>query len=523
MVLCAMDSTNYSQHLGFNSLHCLPELYSVSGGNRYQHHASIGAFITLVAFASGPFFQQTVTSELRSVIDPAFSPSANAAAAYSWGEGVSFGSYTQFAFQELPYNMTAAIFAGLFAPDQSSPPKPPSNCPTGNCTWDSFGTLSVNTKCIDLSSLVKRRQAGTEYYLEAPDDPSLQSMFGQTNRSDQYHLFHIESYMPAGMNMSHAQPFLNLTATMVIVDWVKVWPNNSAVMYELLGKDSLLEAFRCAIYFSAKEALPRVENGVYSEEVLQEVTQPENVEFLNERNDSLRHFVRYEDPWRNLAFRLPVLSQNRRNNFIVPRTAFYDIYSQMKSDLTGTVSIASRQYSGTTTPLLVYKADSVVQSIQNMADAITTEMRRNGSSVNPEQTIQGHVWIQQQFVVVRWAWLALPATMLVLTSLFLAATIVETRRKDAGVWLSSPLALFFNAHMDSSGKDVLSHASSKSLNTADGMIQVAAGLKASIDKGSRTINVIAKEPAKAQNHLELRSLRSFNPGDSTMCDVHTRR
>ncbi|KAJ4999853.1 hypothetical protein K4K48_003412 [Colletotrichum sp. SAR 10_66] len=304
---------------------------------------------------------------------------------------------------------------------------------------------------------------------------------------------------------------------MVVVDWVKVWPNNSSVMYELLGKDSLLEAFRCAIYFSAKEVLPRVENGVYSEEVLQEVTQPENVQFLNERNDSLRHFVRYEDPWRNLAFRLPVLSPNRRNNFTIPKTAFYDIYSQMKRDLTGTVSVASRQYSGTTTPLLVYKADSVVQSIQNMADAITTEMRRNGSSVNPEQTIQGHVWIQQQFVVVRWAWLALPATMLVLTSLFLAATIVETRRKDVGVWLSSPLALFFNAHLDSSGKDVLSRASSESLNTADGMVQVAAGLKTSIDKGSRTISVVAKESVKAQDEdVEIRSLRRFGLNDNSM-------
>ncbi|KAF5528658.1 hypothetical protein CGCA056_v000332 [Colletotrichum aenigma] len=366
--------------------------------------------------------------------------------------------------------MTAAMFAGLYAPDQSSPPKPPSNCPTGNCTWESFGTLSVNTKCIDLSSLVKRRQAGTEYYLEAPHDPLLQGMFGQTNRSDRYHLFHIQSYMPAGMNMSYVQPFVNLTATVVVVDLVKVWPNNSSVMYELPGKDSLFEAFRCAIYFSAKE----------------EVTEPENVQFLNERNDSLKHFVRYEDPWRSLAFRLPVLSPNRRNNFIIPKTAFYDIHSQMKRDITGTVSVASRQYSGTTTPLLVYKADSVVQPIQNMADAITTEMRRNGSSVNPEQTVQGHVWIQLQFVVVRWAWLALPATMLVLTSLLLAATIVKTRRKDVGVWLSSPLALFFNAHLDSSGKDVLSLASSRSLNTADGMVQ--AGLKASIDKGSRTIN-----------------------------------
>ncbi|KAF3799939.1 hypothetical protein GCG54_00001047 [Colletotrichum gloeosporioides] len=83
--------------------------------------------------------------------------------------------------------------------------------------------------------------------------------------------------------------------------------------------------------------------------------------------------------------------------------------------------------------------------------------------------------------------------MLVLTSLFLAATIMETRRND----VSSPLTLFFYARLHSSGKDGLSDAYSKSLNTAGGIIQAGAGLKASIIKGSRTINVVVEQPAKA--------------------------
>ncbi|KAK2764181.1 hypothetical protein CKAH01_15787 [Colletotrichum kahawae] len=512
-----LSSYNYASGGPLGSLNLLWRL-------RFWHYASLGAVITLVAFASGPFFRQSVTSELRSVIDPAFSPSANAVAAYSWGEGILGWSYVQYAFQSLPYNMTAAILAGLFAPDQTSPPKPPSNCPTGNCTWESFGTLSVNSKCIDISSRVEKRLNGTEYQLEAPSDPLLQ---GILTVSDKYHIFFLASYVPAILNISYVpQTFLNLTAALAIVDWVKVWPEDpsvdSSITYEMLSQNSRIEAFRCAFYFSAKEVLPRVENGVYSEEVLQEVTRPENAQFLNEQAGARKYFGHIQDSWPPLEYRLPGLPPNRKNNFTVGRLAFIPIYSQMMRDLTGQVSFGSRDISKTTTPLLLYKADSVRQSMQNMADSITNEIRRNGSSVNPDQTIQGHVWIQQQFVVVRWAWLALPATKLLLTSLFLAATIVETRRKDVGVWLSSPLALFFNGHLDSSGKDILSNASSKSLNTADGMVQVAAGLKASIVKGSRTISVVAYQPLKAQDEdIEMRSLREFDAIDTSVRDNKT--
>ncbi|TEA19530.1 hypothetical protein C8034_v008392 [Colletotrichum sidae] len=466
-----------------------------------RHHASIGAAITLIAFASGPFFQQSVTYELRSVIDPAFSPSANAVAAYSWGDGTQGWSYAQYAFQQLPYNMTAAILAGLFAPDQTSPPKPTSNCPTGNCTWESSGTLGVNSKCVDISSRVEMRiDNTTEYYLEAPGDSLLQETFDRTG-SDKYHIFYLASHIPADMNVSLAEPFLNLTAAMVVVDWVKVWPGDASVdtstSYQLLTRNSTIEAFRCAVYFSAKEVLPRVENGVYSEQVLQEVTRPDNVQFLDqgERIGARKYFVYTHDPWDPLEFHLAGLPPNRRNNFTVPVTAFVPIYSQMTHDLHGQVSFGSRDISSNTAPLLLYKADGVVQSIQNMADSITNEMRRNESSVNPEHTVQGHVWVQQQFVVVRWAWLALPATVLASTSLFVAATIVETRRKHVGVWLSSPLALFFNAHLDSSGKDVLSNASPESLNTSEGM--------ATIVKGSRKISVVANEQAQDED-VEMR-------------------
>ncbi|KAF6794972.1 hypothetical protein CMUS01_15973 [Colletotrichum musicola] len=456
------DLTSYNSASGglFGSLNLLWRL-------RFWHYASIGAAITLLGFVSGPFFQQSVDYDLRSVIDPAFTPSANAVAAYSWGEGIPGWNYAQDAFQVLPCNMTAAILAGLFAPDQTSPPKPVSNCPTGNCTWESFGTLSVNSKCVDISSHLEARVNKTEYYLETPGDALPQRTLNET-----------------GSNI------INKT----------------------------IEAFRCAVYFSAKEVLPRVENGVYSEEVLQEVTRPENVQFLDEgeKVGARRYFVYIHDSWDPLVFRLPGLPPNRRNNFTVPMTAFVPIYSQMMHDLQGTVLWGVGQKTETT-PVLLNKADSVVQSIQNMADSVTNEMRRNESSTGPERAIQGHVWIQQQFVVVRWAWLALPASMLVLTSLFLAATIVETRRKDVGVWLSSPLVLFFNAHLDSSGKDVLSNANPKCLNTAEGNAQVAAGLKATIFRGSRTIDVVATEPAKAQeSDVEMRPLRRSNEIDTSV-------
>ncbi|KAF4876379.1 hypothetical protein CGCSCA1_v004541 [Colletotrichum siamense] len=65
---------------------------------------------------------------------------------------------------------------------------------------------------------------------------------------------------------------------------------------------------------------------------------------------------------------------------------------------------------------------------------------------------QGVVWEQQTCVHVNWAWLSLPAAMVLLTAVFLALTVIQTSFSDRPPWKSSMLATLFNG-LDEKTKD----------------------------------------------------------------------
>ena len=88
--------------------------------------------------------------------------------------------------------------------------------------------------------------------------------------------------------------------------------------------------------------------------------------------------------------------------------------------------------------------ERVNSTFQNVSDSITKYVRENGNANHSAPAI-GVVLHDQTCVRVRWWWLAFPVALVALTIFFLAAMIVETRRKDhpKNEWKSSPLPLVF--------------------------------------------------------------------------------
>jgi hypothetical protein len=124
--------------------------------------------------------------------------------------------------------------------------------------------------------------------------------------------------------------------------------------------------------------------------------------------------------------------------------------------------------------------------MHNLAAAITTQMRANGSnvltsSIAPNQTIDGNVLIQEQLVLVKREWLILPITLLVFSVIFLLATFLESRRSNVGLWLSSPFALYFHAPRESQ----YAGWEADSVGTASAMQKAASKLTARIPRRTR--------------------------------------
>ncbi|GME48527.1 uncharacterized protein LTHEOB_5448 [Neofusicoccum parvum] len=80
----------------------------------------------------------------------------------------------------------------------------------------------------------------------------------------------------------------------------------------------------------------------------------------------------------------------------------------------------------------------------SLADSMTANMRRNGDASNSAPAA-GVALRTETCISVRWAWLAFPAALLLLTVVFLVVTIVESAGRAPGrMWKGSPLALLFH-------------------------------------------------------------------------------
>ncbi|ROW05791.1 hypothetical protein VMCG_05221 [Cytospora schulzeri] len=470
---------------------------------RFMHFASVGATVMVASLALGPFFQQSVQYVSQGVIDT--SKKAQAVTAYSWGANIPHGSEYAEDYVTIPYNMKAAIQNGLLSPNVPSTPSPPFSCPTGNCTWDPFATLAFGTQCEDIKSHVQiecynEAHNGEECHFKPRGDDALVKMLNDTSG---YTVLLMQSGLPTRMKNSSSavRPYLNNTASLALVQWVMT--TSDAV----ITPTSSFEAVRCNFYLSAREVLPKVVNGEYSEQLLQEVSRPEPVKGLNYTDDDFPYNY-FLDPFRweygdygPIVYRLNGSTPSnlgKTYTFELNGREFSTLSSQFEGDLldgmlvTGSGGVPQ----GTNTLTMLWQADNTTRSMYNMAEAITIEMRANSSNIlqqakqdasliAPEQAIDGQVWVQQQTVVVRWTWLILPIVLLVLAALSLLAAVLETRRKRVGLWGSSPLTLFFHARPTHHGAHENLVSDAASLNTADAMQKAASFLTARIPRHDR--------------------------------------
>ncbi|KAM0815922.1 hypothetical protein AB5N19_01723 [Seiridium cardinale] len=494
---------------------------------RFIHFASLGAAITLTATITGPAFQQTVIYQFRPAIDP--SEQAYAVAANRWGDSIVAGSEFVNAYVITPYDMEAAIRIGIMSSNLLSLPDPPFNCPTGNCTWDPFSTLAIGTKCLDITDSVSLNCSASDIegcIFAAPNDPLLSAMLEKENSSS------IAMVMKTGLAydlVTMPEPsFQNLTVLLAVVQWIKA--SNTAVYVE---PASTLEAFRCVFYAAVQELQVKVINGVYSEEVLQEHTLPD---------DTLEDYEMTGDFWNaaksfsDVVFTPPFakVPPNRDTTFVLPGRAFWSLSSELwhPALLNGDVGISGSNgpISDNDLVLSLYKADNITRAMYTMTKSMTKSIRANRTNIlqarennsqliAPEEAVNGTVWVQQQFVRVRWGWVAFPAVLIILATIFLVATVVSTRAKHMGFWKTSPLTLLFHMRLPDDEGNFTKPAGWTELENPEVMRKAAAGLWGHIPKDDRReIHVYRRAGQPGGHSQRARGQKSRYSGDSLEMD-----
>jgi hypothetical protein len=103
---------------------------------------------------------------------------------------------------------------------------------------------------------------------------------------------------------------------------------------------------------------------------------------------------------------------------------------------------------------------------QHLSQAVTVMnqvIRRNTLSKSGTHNVSvGRAFAYVIIVHVRWAWISLPAALLLFSLLFLITTVVRSTRDadNVGIWKTSALAILFNGL----GDDVQNHVGSGNLS-----------------------------------------------------------
>lgn len=352
------------------------------------------------------------------------------------------------------------------------------SCPTSNCSWPLYETLGVCSKCSDITEYLTfacltskidwlgqtMGGFGVEwsyptathcgYFLNATtDDPILMSGYiVQANATDGKGEVLLHRNLPL-TSMTKFTPlygngsllFKNLRNTIVDAMIVSSPDGTADAVY----RNETPKAQECVLTWCVKSVRSTFAWGGYHEEIIDKYFNTTSGPFAWDANYTVGQFENYTDlAYReavNIELSSTVYGVSNATAFKV-NLGFMDVFPSMTTALNATARPQMRhKIWNDGDPWLMFMdfnpwmaPNSVTQHMERMATAFTNTIR---SVKDSQVSLHGDAYAREVFVHINWAWLAFPFTLLSLTLLFLALTIVKTSKESegAGIWKTSAM------------------------------------------------------------------------------------
>lgn len=412
-------------------------LYRIS----FKGFVALGALVTILALAMGPFLQQIISFPLRPDSSTGLA-SIRRAQIYDEGEyytpfntGVSWGPGLQ---------TKAAIYRGIFTADV--PPVDPF-CSTGNCTFPVFDSLAVCSKCQNVTDQTTRSDRQGQG-ARGPDwwHNSTYSLPGDAEV--EVHARYYDGRLQQGpslvsaTNVSATMPkdILGISNPMLSVAILQ-FPGIDRDGYSANYSKETPIAHECALYFCVQTYNLTVVDGKTTTEVLS-TWYNETDPVWSAGSNGHRFLLRPSDQ------PAPQAPKLKDPIFIVYDATFNTILWFLDKTLHGTalsrtavVAGQDRIVDDVLEALKVSKDISVL--FGNLATSLSNRIREMYVD-EADSDVRGETLVMVPHVRIQWAWLSLPALLVAVSSGFLVATMVATTRSRVPVWKNSSLAVLFH-------------------------------------------------------------------------------
>jgi hypothetical protein len=446
----------------------------------------LGAILTVLLIANDTFFQQVVDLPERWILED--SPSS--IAILTWYESENSvetrGGVELIQNEESVRPASVSFFYGNGTQPNTlgngTSPEIPVSCPTSNCTWPEYETLGVCSQCMSISQLLTFACTTTKadwianltggrldneipevsvcgYFLNATEDlPVLLSGYSTAE---------VESEVgtaPAGEALlMRLLPLINLSRERLLngsinFKGIRNPLTNVVITSASNGAESVYQnqtpvAQECVLYWCVK----RLESSYYWANYDEEVT------------NTFTNTTLGEYPWRSFPFNTPGLngtdifydediiiqpSESDNQIYGMSRDAHSNIYMGFDDVFPSFSTVAN----ATAEPVFRNKIyvnggavhrglsfnpwifpNNVTLHMERLATAFTNTLRSTAS----RDLVYGSAFSNETYVHIRWEWLIFPFALLLLTLIFLVATMVKTTKQrgeaDPGMWKNSAM------------------------------------------------------------------------------------
>lgn len=421
---------------------------------------SFGATVAVVALALGPFAQQVVTYESRSVESPQ-GASINRALNYT---GALPGKTSSTGFVPI-LPLKSAVYNGLFAENGRPGASLAFSCPTGNCTWDPYETLAVCQSCVDLSPFVQvfcsndTTTSGEGCGWQVPQGGRLDTSLD---------VFGMTSHVPAARGDAAHATIVRL-----------VFMGTEAAHDGGRAGEKRPWARQCVLSACVQTLASGVTNGVLEEKVVDEYVNTTVLDISGDGDDDGKDRNVYVASPRSNSSTPYVLSIEAmlamrgwfasvfatgsaiRNAAGFNRTVIANDSSSSAVVVNLTVGISSGETFFDSDVVTAFYwnyyeyADGLDMLMRDTATSMTVAFR----SFQGVEAVRGRATSVESYVRVHWGFAVLPILTVTGAALFLAAAIYRTKRSRTEPWKSSALATLLHG-LDEDARAQFEHSSS---------------------------------------------------------------
>lgn len=424
---------------------------------------SLGAFITVVALAIGPFSQQVVHYIDRNVVLKDIN--ATVPRSNIFNRSGIFQVYGVHANMDL--SLKAAVYDALY--NINSPSLAiTTHCPTGNCTFPanhtaSYSSIGVCSKCDDITDLIEL--SSTSY-----DTTALEYSWSLPNGQELKNAFQEGHFMVSNSTSAYRDKttLQGIGASFANLSMLSLVGRNCTIGSSVADStcpDSWLTAWagECAMYFCVKSYSASIAAGVLTEDVVSTYINNNSLDITQESYVMVPDTCLIDGQSYNISEY--ATTQNHTNDpryvalsdngtlfwlwsacvYQVDTTAvisMLDYFGTAFDGFTDGDDLIRVSYSADIMQVLYASGNASLQTLDStftqLANTMTNNMRLNGYG----DLAVGLTWQTTTYIHVEYGWLSLPAALVGLSILFLVATMIRSRK--LAVWKSSALAVVYH-------------------------------------------------------------------------------